>query len=250
MIRRTLAAAFLNGVANDPDVRPRLGGEGPIELGAVIGDPANIALETAHGGWVLVRHEPGTYELHTLFRPEGRGRGYFAAAGQALDFVFAASDAREIVTRVPACNPAAAFAAARCGFVERFARRRAWRGEDGRLEPVSYQALDIDGWARRSAAALEAGRRFHDELEAAKADAGCARPAHEPDEAHDRAAGATALMAIAGQARKAVWFYNRWARLAGYETIALLAEAPAVFDVGDAIVQARGDGRMEVLKCR
>ena len=244
-VRRTLDAGLLNTVANHPEVRPAIGGAGEIDLSAVIGDPGNIALEAEHGGWVLHRHEPGTYELHTLFLPEGRGRGYFAAAAEALDFMFAASDAREIVTRVPVDATSGRPGRRLVGFVERFRRETAWEGR----EAVSYQALDIDGWCARSASGLAAGRAFHDELELAKGLAGSARPAHPDDPAHDRAAGAAVLMARAGQARKAVWFYNRWARLAGYLAISLLNEAPVTIDVVDAVVGVR-DGTMEVLKCR
>jgi RimJ/RimL family protein N-acetyltransferase len=244
MMRRTLDPAFLNAVANDPEVRPWIGGTGALDLGPLIADPANIALESAHGGWVLIRHEPGIYELHTLFRRAGRGRVYFEAATAALDYVFAGTDAREIVTRVPANNPHADLAAARCGFSERFTRRDAFTDPDGRAWDVSYQGLDIDGWMMRSETALAEGRAFHEVIEGARG-----QSSHPDDEAHDRAAGAAALMIRAGNPRKGVWIYNRWARLAGYAPIALISEAPLAIDVVDAVIGIRA-GEMEILLCR
>jgi RimJ/RimL family protein N-acetyltransferase len=243
-MRRTLEPAFLNAVANDPEVRPWIGGTGALDLGPLIADPANIALETEHGGWLLVRHEAGIYELHTLFRKAGRGAAYFQTAAGALDYVFAATDAREIVTRIPGHNRGAAYAAARCGFIERFTRQDAFIDPEGRAWDVSYQGLDVDGWMARSDAALEAGRRFHQAIEAARGGT-----SHPEDEAHDRAAGAAALMIRAGAARKGAWTYNRWARLAGYAPITLVSETPLAIDVVDAVIGLR-EGEMEILLCR
>ena len=248
LIRRTLDPGFLTAVANHAQVRPHIGGEGPIELGPLIADPANIAIEAEHGGWLLLRHEAGVFELHTLFLPEGRGEGYFEAAREALTFVFTASEAREIVTRIPASSRREAFAAARCGFVERFTRARAFAGPRG-LEAVFYRALSLDAWMFAEPACGQAGRAFHAQLEAAKAAAGSEREAHPDDPAHDAAAGAAALMVRAGNAKKGVWAYNRWARLAGYQPIALLSESPLLIDVGDGVVQVV-NGKMEVALCR
>jgi hypothetical protein len=249
VVRRTLDARPFNAVANHPDVRPWIGGEGPLDLAALVGDPANFALEAEHGGWILARHEPGIYELHTLFLPEGRGRTCLAAWREAERFMFAATDAREIVTRIPAHNAAAAFAARLCGFKERFARRAAFRTAAGELVDVSFQALTLDDWTFRDPAARHAGRVFHAQLEAAKARADSALETHAEDEAHDRAVGAACLMIGAGNPKKGVWAYNRWARLAGYATIALLNDSPITIDVRDAVVGVK-DGAMEVLTCR
>jgi len=247
LVRRTLNPTFLNTVANHPQVRPMVGGEGPLDLSALIADPANIALEAEHGGWVLARHEPGIYELHTLFTPAGRGRACRQAARAMLAYVFTATDAREIVTRVPAHNRGAAFAAALFGFEERFSRENAFRTSAGETVSVSYQALSLDRWIAGSPDVLGQGHWFHAKLEGAKA--GSALPTHADDPAHDRAVGAAILMIRAGNPRKGVWAYNRWARLAGYAPIALITENPLVIDVRDAVIEVR-DGAMEVLLCR
>jgi hypothetical protein len=48
---------------------------------------------------------------------------------------------------------------------------------------------------------------------------------------------------------KGIALYNRWARLAGYETIALIAVNPPVIDIRDALIAVKGED-MEVLLCR
>lgn len=249
LVRRTMDPRRLNEVANHPDVRPWIGGEKPIDLADLAKDPRNFLLEAQHGGWIFARHEPGTYELHTLFLPQGRGKACLQAWRAAERWIWSSTDAREIVTRVPRHNAGAAFAARLCGFKERFTRERAFKTPAGELEAVSYQARAIDDWWPRDAAALEAGVVFHAQLEVAKVLADSGLGDHPEDQAHDRAAGAACLMMAAGNPRKAAWFYNRWAALAGYAPITLLSEAPLVVDVGAGVVVQVQEGRMEVVRC-
>jgi hypothetical protein len=249
LIHRTLDARRLNAVANHPDVRPWIGGEGELDLTAIVSNTANFALEAEHGGWIFVRHEPGIYELHTLFLPEGRGRACLRAWREAERFMFAATDAREIVTRVPANNFGAGAAALICGFRQRFTRKHAFRTQDLEWVDVSYQALAIDAWWPRDPEALKAGELFHARLERAKALADSVLPDHPEDRAHDRAAGAACLMIGAGNPRKGAWFYNRWAALAGYPPIAIRTEAPLTIDVGAGVIVQVNHGTMEVIRC-
>jgi RimJ/RimL family protein N-acetyltransferase len=249
VIRRTFDARFLNAVANHEEVRPWIGGQGLLDLAPVIANSANVALVTDHGGWVLAKSEPGIYELHTLFLKAGRGRAYFDHAAEAMRYMFARTDAREIVTRIPASNRGAAFAAARVGFRERFSRKDAFRAAGGALVDVSYQALTIDDWWPTDPEALAAGEVFHAQIETAKVRFDSALPDHPEDLTHDRAAGAACLMIAAGNARKGVWFYNRWAALAGYAPINLLTETPLVIDTGAGVVVEVHAGIMEVLSC-
>jgi hypothetical protein len=250
MIRRTLDGAFLNEVANDPAVRPWVGAADAerIDLTRICADPANHAFVTDHGGFILHRQEPGLYEVHTLFLPSGRGAHAKAAAKEMLQRMFVETDCVEIQTKLPANNPAAAGLARMCDFEDRFTRKAVWPTSSGRCD-VTFAALPIQRWALRSDAALAAGREFHDMLETAKEAHGSAREVHPDDDAHDHAAGAAALMARAGQGPKAAAFYNRWARLAGYQPIVLISERPVVVDVVDAVLCWRGD-TVEVLQCR
>lgn len=244
MIKRTMDATFLNQVANHPEVRPWLGGEGSLDLTEAANNPANILLEADGGGWVLHPIMPGVYELHTMFLPEARGRSYFAAAAEALRWMFTQTDALEIVTRCPDDNGGARMAASVVGFRERFRREDAWKPGVG----VSYQVFSVDDWFVRDKECLAAGRAFHEALEAAKLAAGSTLPVHPEDEAHDRAVGACTLMIRGGYMAKGVSFYCRWASFAGYATIEALS--PTLVDVRDAIIEVRADGTMGVLTCR
>jgi len=245
ILARTMDARFLNRVANDPVVRPWLGGEGAIDLTGALADPKNIALVGEFGGFVFLWDEATRYELHTLFLSEGRGAGVLPAAEEAFRFLFTATDCLEIVTKIPEGNRAADLMARRAGFTPTFAREAAW--PDG--SRVVYFTLTLDAWRAKDSALAEEGKAFHQLIEAAKARTGSTMPTHADDEAHDRAAGAAALMAKAGNAQKAVWLYNRWARLASYQSIEIKTIAPPVIDVRDAVLTVRS-GDLEVLGCR
>lgn len=243
MIRRTMDAKAINALVNDPTIRPYVGGEGELDLTDVVHNPANYVLEAEGGAWILGLLMPGTYELHTCFRPEGRGKGYFAAAREALRYMFAETECLEIVTKCPDDNPGARMAANLMGFHERFRREDAWAPGVG----ISYQFFTADDWFIRDKECLSAGKRFHEILEVAKP-AESELPDHPEDETHDRAAGAAYLMISGGQHQKGVSWYNRWAVFAGYPPI--FQVGPSTFDIGSGvIVQARG-AEMDVLRAR
>ncbi len=240
MIRRTFDASFMNEVANHPDVRPWIGGEGPADLTAIIENPANVCLVAERngaqmGGWVFRPILPSSYEVHTLFLPQHRGAAFYAAAREGFRYMFAETDALEILTKCPDDNPGARMASSQLGFRERFHREDAWSHGVG----ISFRVFSVDDWFVRDPECLRQGRAFHEALEAAKAAADSTLAVHPEDATHDRAVGAAALMILAGQTGKGVGFYSRWAIFAGYATI----------DVRDALVEIR-DGRMGVLKCR
>lgn len=243
MICRTMDATFINEVANHPEVRPFLGGEGPLDFTLFAQTPQNLVIEADGGGWLLQPVWPGVYELHTLFLPIGRGKAFFAQIKEMFRFVFTTTDATEIVTKCPDNNPAARMAATLVGFRERFRRENAWESGVG----ISYMALTIDDWALRDTEAIKAGEEFHDVLEAAKVAKGSDRPIHDDDQTHDRFAGAAWLILNAGQPDKAVAFYNRWAIFAGYATIAHVGHGAV--DVQDAVIQTI-QGRTVILACR
>lgn len=243
-IRRTMDATLFNQVANDPLVRPWLGGGmDTIDLGPAFQNPAIFAFETKGGGFWLHPLMPGMYELHSLFLPRWRGKPMFEAAREMLRYMFTQTDCLEIVTKCPDDNGGARMAAARVGFRQRFRREDVWAQGVG----VSYQVFSVDDWFVRDEACLSAGRAFHEILEAAKVAAGRGETVHPDDEAHDRAVGAAWLMTDAGQMEKGVSFYNRWSLFAGYATIA--AVGVGTVDIRDAIVCIK-DGQTEVLLCR
>lgn len=246
-LKRTLDGESLTAVANHPDVRPWLGGEGDIDLRAAVANPLNVALVNEHGGFVAIRHEPAIYEVHTLFRKEGRGAHLIEAAAESFRYMFAATDCIEIQTKVPAGNVAAHRLAQIVGFQPVFEREKAWIGPDGGLASISYRSLSFDAWRAKDNSIERAGNWFRKSLsEGANAEVAA-------DPAHDRAVGAAVLMVQAGNARKAVWLYNRWARHAGLAPMTMLSEAPVVLEMtaGTSVlaVEARGTA-MEVLSCQ
>lgn len=249
-VSRTVNAALLNRVANDPAVRPWLSCEemgvpadAPIDLSEAIRDLSNVALVTNGGGFLLHARGGGDYEVHSMFLPEARS-GTVAAMRAGMDYMFTRTDCQKLITKVPDDNKAAANLAAAGGFKPVFRREAVWNGGG-----VSYQALTIDDWAMANAGLEADGEWFHRKLEEAKKAAGSELPIHGHDEAHERAVGAAVRMIRAGNVAKGVAFYNRWARLAGCPEIGLLSMTPVVLDVVDAVIELR-DGDMEILTCR
>lgn len=242
LIRRTFDPTFLNTVANDPAVHPSLGTDDAIDLGSIVADAGNIALQSDFGGFVLTKHEPGVYEVHSLFLPGHKGHPAQAMRA-AQEWVFTRSDCSLIYSKVPKSNERAK------GFAVAGGLRTLFERDDARLGPCEYAELDVMRWAMGNADLEQHGEAFHAALEAAKAAKGSTLPTHPHDSAHERAAGAASLMFQRGQPVKAAALYNRWARFAGYAEINLVSLAPLVLDTGDAVV-GLGDDGMEVLLCR
>lgn len=143
----TRDAAFLNSVANHPDVRPWLGTDGasPIDFAPLLARQGTFALVNEHGGFVFVSDDGGaTYEFHTQFLPEGRGREALKAAHEAAQTMFGDIGVEELRTYVPHENRAA------LGLVRLAGFRRTHEDGDN-----SYWALDRAIWqARQPTAAL------------------------------------------------------------------------------------------------
>lgn len=238
MITQTTDAAFLTRVANHPDVRPYLGGEGELDLSQVIAD--NIGLECDAGGFVLTRQEPGVYEVHSLFLPNS-GTKPVKAMRAAMEWMFTRTDCGVILSKVPKSNARAK------GFAIIGGLRPMFERDHEILGPCEFVELGVMRWAMNCAALDAEGERFHQLLESAKLATGSELAAHPHDAAHERAVGAASLMIQRGQPEKGVGFYNSWARFAGYAEIELLDRETV--DVRDAVVRLSG-GIMEVVLCR
>jgi len=248
-VTRTMDPTLLNRVANDPHVRPWLGGDGPLDLTALLADPSNLAGVSESGGFLAVSMGRGRYEIHSLFAPDrAKGEAVRAMRG-ALDYIFSASDAVELVTKVPTANRAATGLARLAGFTEQFLMDVPWAA--GMTEPVMFLQLSLDRWALRSQAAGCVGEWLHRTMEDAKRDAHSTLGAHSPDEeAHLQMAGAAVLMVQAGHAEKAALTYNAWAAFTGYPPMRLLRLHPPVFDLGEGLIVEAHPTEMEVLQCR
>lgn len=242
MIGRTFDPAFLNMVANNPAVRPSLAGDGVINLGPVVSDANNFALQCDRGGFVLTLTEPGRYEVHSLFLPDGEPSP-IEAMRAAQEWMFTRTDCQAITSKVPVSNRAAK------GFALAGGLKTIFRRDDAALGPCEYVELDVMRWAMGNPALEEEGEAFHTALSDAKAKAGSSLPVHDHDEAHERAVGAAFLMIRRGQPLKGVAFFNRWARLAGYADIEIVGLSPLAVDVRDAVLGLSENG-LEVLLCR
>jgi hypothetical protein len=100
MIARTRCAETVNAVANHPDVRPFIGGAGPLDMTALLADRANVALFGPHGGFFYHWCAPGVFEVHTLILPAGRGADALADARLSLDVMADEFGASMVWTRV------------------------------------------------------------------------------------------------------------------------------------------------------
>jgi hypothetical protein len=248
VIRRSFDPTLLNAVANHPEVRPWLGGDGEIDFTPLLDNAANVALVNEHGGWLQVYLDHGLYEVHSQFLPEGRG-DLVADMRAALRYMFTQTDCIELVTRVPDGNLAAKGLARAAGFREAFRREACWKTPSG-MVGVSFQTLPLWRWMMMDDEALARGQWFHDALEQHKATLARPPPIHADDEAHDRAVGASVLMFQAFNPHKAVASYNRWASFAGYAPIRLVSLAPLIIDVVDALVTMTATGGLEFLACQ
>lgn len=243
-LKRTMDAAFLNSVANHPDVRPALGGEGPLDLSGIMANPENVALQGEGGGFVGVKIEPGVYECHSMFLPEARGPVAFDAMKEGLRYLFVQTDCLQVVTKCPDNNKAASGAARAMGFSPMFRLEKAWAIEGGEKVGVEVKALTFAKWLSKDEAVEAKGKWFHERLEQV-----AAIPEHFEDEAHNRAVGASVLMFEAGNPIKAQASYNLWAKIAGFPVIKLISLNPVIVDMDQVVVGIARDD-MEVLQCR
>lgn len=244
---RTFSPGFLESVANDPILRPTLGGEGPVVLKDIMASPANYCFTNEDGGFVGVQLQKGgtIIECHTIFKPGSNPRSVIRFMRECQEYLFTRTYCTEIVTKVPDGNAGADKLSILGNFEEKFRRENAWKDGAG----VSYRSLPLDRWLTVCSSTLEAGKAFHSLLEQAKQAKGSTLPDHPDEEVHDRWVGAAMLMAQRENVGKGVNTYNTWAAFAGYRPASLVSELPPVVDVGDAVL-GYTDGKLEVLLCR
>ena len=247
MIERTFDAAWFNGICNLPGVRPTLGGQGPVDVSEIIGNPNNYALRTAYGGFILMNYGAGFYSVHTQFAAEGRGRHAIEAMMAGLDFMFTRTDCMRIHSHCPDNNPAA-LALAKAGNARLWFRREI----EPQLGPGQTVSWDVFDWPNNAPDLEAEGAEFHAACDAAIASLGL--PPHPEDKTHDRYVGAAVRMCKRGHPRKGVALYNMWAQAAGYSPVALLSENPVVVDCGEPgilnLVLALNGERMEAVTCQ
>ena len=250
-LERQHDAARLNIIANHPSVLPfvTLPGQDSLDLTPLVANPRNIALASDEGGFIGIWHEPGVFEIHTMFLPEVRGASAAQAVRDVIHIAFQQTEAMELLTKVPTRNLRAEAMTRRAGFHLDFERPDAWVWRGERI-PLRYYALRYPDYVNHYAADLEVhGHWFHEVLEAKGAPLGIATN-HPDDPVHDRHVGAAVQMIRAGQIAKAVMLYNRWARFAGYETMRVASTDPLVLNLGQGILIQPTGNSFEVLRCQ
>lgn len=242
-MRRTMDATALNAIANHPDVRLWLGGDGPVDFGPQMRDASNIAVVGDVGGFLAVWLSEGRYEIHSVFLPN-HGTAAVTLMREGLDYLFSVTEAIELVTRVPVTNAAAAGLARLGGFQVRYRTQMPWSG--GTVIDADVCALSVERWASQSRAAWVAGMAAHDAFAAARPDL----VHQDDDDTHLQMAGAAWLLVRGGQVLKAAQVYGEYAAMSGHPPFRVLRTTPPILDLGsDLVVEVRAND-FEVLTCQ
>lgn len=229
---RSLDPKPFNVLANHPEIRPWLGGTGPLDLTGIVSDPQNFALLTPQidGGYILIRRDLGLYEAHSMALSSARGRPMLELAKDGFRYMFTATDAIEITTQCPDGNTAALRWAEIVGF-----EHLGWRDQafdlNGELVGCSFKSLTYQAWVKKDRRNRLEGQRFHDRLGELKGG-----EIHAEDMAHDYWVGATIEGIRQGNVGKAVALYSRWAAQMGYFQPTVLSVNPPTIHQGDAVV--------------
>lgn len=245
MLTRHTTAERLNEIVNHPEVYPWVkgGNTGPMDLSRFVSDFNNVCLVGDYGSVIFQKHQPGIYEFHTCVLPEGRGAWMVEGAKEAFRWMFTRTDAVELMTKCPDGNIASKAGARAVGCSMVFRTGPVWPTEKS-LVPVDVWSIAIQNWPKNCPDLADTGKLFHDRLHTKYLAKGRIEPIHEEDETHNVYVGAAAEMMQNGQTAKAVSFYNRWARLAGYMPISVSYEP--VLDIFESNLRLK-DGDFEVI---
>jgi hypothetical protein len=99
MVREERDPVFWQAVADHPQVRHITQGIA-VDMGAVVEQPTVLPLASEHGGFLFFQRDliGATYEMHTLYTPEGWGREVHDALIAALAEMFGKHHAALIFT--------------------------------------------------------------------------------------------------------------------------------------------------------
>lgn len=247
-IGRERHAARINKVVNDPSIFEWVRGshKGPLDLAPVIANPNNILLMGQHGGILFVQLQPGLYEAHTQVMPEGRGKWTLAMTKAALHWMFTRSDCFEVMSRCPQGNLAARALIRRVAGQLSFVNPNGWVRDDKPI-PAEVFSWTIQNWAITAPGLEERGQWLQNTVSEQYRKFNKVALPYIDDALFNRYAGMAAEMFLNKQGPKAVLLYNRWAKMAGRDTIDLMcAENPTAIRTPDAILMVREDGEFYV----
>ena len=190
----------INKVLNHPEIYPwaTMGQDmGPLDIGPGFGMLHTLIAEDESGCIILDPYDELTMELHTCLMQALRGKPTEEVLRDTLRFVFAETFAQEIVTKVPANNKAADLYVRQAGFV------RISDSSDGH----AYQ-FRIERWPHQD---QNLSDLCPEEL---------AEGISDPH--HLRVLGALVLTGMKGYMGKGTSFYNKHARLHGFDPVAVI----------------------------
>lgn len=201
---------FLNGIANHPDIFPKIAlkGQSTIDLSPIWRDC--IGMECAEGGFVFHFIGDGMYEVHTLMHS---GSHVLSCAKEAMWRIFCATDCTELVSRVPAANRAANLLARKAGLKHRYKIPWGWNGLHSRSD-CDHFGITLWDWIIGNDYLKKIGDSFHERLEAVIGEL-----SHPHDEAHNAFVGFVNSCLLFKNTAKGVFQYNKWAIVSGYEPI-------------------------------
>jgi hypothetical protein len=236
LIWRERDAARMNGVLNDPDVRPYIDeqGVGDADLSVAVANPQNVLLMGDHGGCLFFPITPGIYEVHTAVAKAGRGAWTRDFVRAAVHWMFTRTPAGEIVTRIPSRHRGAVGAAEWAGMEFQYDLPQAVRF-CGRTDDILIYALRLQDWVLHAGMIEDIGRKFHVQLCAEALRCGIGDAPHEDAAVHNRFVGAAVEMARHGQLEKGALFYNVSAVIMRKPQIQIVAAVPPTIrmDLGD-----------------
>lgn len=237
-IRRSFDANDINPILNDPGVFPAITVPGIDKLDAtpLVANPHNVLIMAEGGGILFVKQEPHIYEVHTNFLPKYRGRHAVRSSLAAYRWLFTHTDCEVLQTRVPVFNKGADLFCRMVGAHHEFTREKAWPTKDGNVD-LKFFSLLIREWIWQTPSLAESGVRFHRRLDEERLRLGHSEENHPDDHAHDIAVGAASEMIYNGEPEKGAYFFNSWARFAGYGMISVVSRNPIIIDIGNAVLQ-------------
>lgn len=233
-------AEWLNTLCNDPSIYPLVKGfdDRPIDLSAVVANPANVCLRGEHGAVLFTRMQPGLYEVHVQVLPSGYGPWARAFIRACLHWMFTRSDAVEVWARCP--HQAGRRLAEDIGATYEFTNRTGWI-MDGAYVPAEVYRLTVQDWLRDAPGLEERGGWFQARLASEYVRHGRKPPASTDDPAVLRHTGAAMEMLMGGQANKAAILYARFAAMSGRAPIMVTSYHPTTVDLGEALIVVRPD---------
>jgi len=212
-MKRSFNADFINSVLNHPDVMEGSELKGLTDVTDAIADVNNVLLTNNYGGFIYIKVDAMTYEVHTQFLPNGRGAKAYHAALESLRYMFVNTDCVRVISKASPDNIGA------CQLAEKCLNLKGYNGT------YNYYSLEYRDWVERDKENKRVGHEFHSTIGDSTN--------HDEDDTHDYHVGAALSIALAGNALKAQQVYNYWAIASGYEQVTINSFFPLIMTVGD-----------------